>query len=278
MLAAQAKKYRCSLFLEAGGNRVFFVNGVLKVLAQEGIHIDHVMGFSSSSAVLFAYLNNANDDILRVFADRLRANKSNFYFFTRPHFPHTAMYASSVSYLLGLPRMRSGIAYSIIAARTSSRFAVERALLASFALALKYSLHIPIAPLTRLLGIGSITVTDVDDLGKDELLDLIVGSSTIYPFIGLHYFKGSLLLDGALTEPEPALLNESSERVIIIHTAQGMTREDGSVLHMYSDSVIPLNVLDYTDPDGIVRLHAAGERSARLSLPLIRKFLAKALP
>jgi len=57
--------HRVGAFLEAGGNKVFFVNGILEALRREGVQIDFLVGFSSSSPITLAYILGQNKKILK---------------------------------------------------------------------------------------------------------------------------------------------------------------------------------------------------------------------
>src|SRR4051812_23879254 len=88
--------HKIGAFLEAGGNKVFFVNGILSVLKREQIPVNLYVGFSSSAPILVATLLGRNREVMESFARKLESNKRNFYFFRRPHFPQNDIYKDSV--------------------------------------------------------------------------------------------------------------------------------------------------------------------------------------
>ena len=93
-------KNKLGVFLEAGGNKVFFANGVLSILGRENIKIDLLVGLSSSAAILFAFLFNKSLYAVDFLAHKLDQNRKNFYLLRKEHFPHDEIYESSVSHLL----------------------------------------------------------------------------------------------------------------------------------------------------------------------------------
>lgn len=267
--------YKSGAFLEAGGNKVFFVNGVLSVLDKENIKIDLLVGSSSSAPILLAYLLNQNVDALQLFAAKLDQNKRNFYLFHKPHFPHNKIYKDSVSYLVQEYQSRKPDGHFVIfGAQTSSRMAVLKGSLASMVLLLKHGLAINLLGLFRkIVKIREARITEQDKLSSVEMTDFIMGSSTIYPFIDLHRVSNSLVLEGALLgKPYDEMLS-GCEKKIVIHTKQGMTQVVKDTLHIYADQPIPNNVLDYTSGARIIWLHKLGEAVMLKNLALLKSFI-----
>ncbi|HEY4487674.1 MAG TPA: patatin-like phospholipase family protein [Candidatus Paceibacterota bacterium] len=271
----EVSKYKLGAFLEAGGNKVFFVNGILGVLNKENIKIDLLVGSSSSAPIILAYLLNQNIDALELFAAKLDKNKRNFYLFNKPHFPHHEIYKDSVSYLVQKYQSQKIDGHFVIfGARTSSNMAVLKGSLASVFLILKHGLGVNLLGLFRkILKIHEIRITERDRLSNTEMTDFIMGSSTIYPFIDLHRMKGSLILEGSLLNINRDEVLSNCEKKIIIHTKQGITRIVNDTLHIYADQAIPSNVLDYTSGARVIWLHKLGEAVMLQNLALLRDFM-----
>ncbi len=268
------KKYEIGLFLDAGGNKAFFVNGVLDIFNKEAFKIDKVVGYSSSAAIVFSYLFNKTKFAVDLFETKLNENEKNFYWFRENHFPHDKIYESGIAQTL--QEYPEGISsdYFIIATITSKSFKFFKLVLASLLLGLRVVFKINLMKLFRkMLGITEIVVTNMDNLSRGELTSFIMGSSTIYPFIQPRYLNGKLIMEGGLLDIEhESYLNDCNKK-IIIHTVKGKTRIVGNVLHIYSHKRIPNNVLDYTDGSKVVKINKIGESAALKNLQLIKKFI-----
>lgn len=267
--------YKVGIFLEAGGNRVFFANGVLNVLGNENIRIEYLVGFSSSAPVIFAYLQKKNDHVARMFARALDCNEKNFYLFGREHFPHDEIYRNAVADILADYDKGSATPdFVILGTRTSKTVPRLKALLSTFLLVLKHGLNINLLKAFRRISrMEEMRVDTKSDLSREELVEFIMGTSTLYPFIGLHYARGSLILEGALLVPEYKVMLSNCDKRIVIHTEQGATEVIDGTLHICADEPVPNNVLDYTDGSKVLQLHEAGRRVMTKHLPLIREFI-----
>src|SRR3989344_1976455 len=267
--------YKSGAFLKAGGNKVFFVNGVLNVLNKENIKIDLLVGSSSSAPILLAYLLHQNVDALQLFASKLDQNKRNFYLFHKPHFPHNEIYRDSVSYLVQEYQSKNIEGHFVIfGAQTPPDMPVLKGSLASVFLTLKYGLGINLLGLFRkIFEIHEIRITEQDRLSSTEMTDFIMGSSTIYPFVDLHRMKGSLILDGSLLDMHHDEMLSDCEKKIVIHTRQGITQVIKDTLHIYANQAVPNNVLDYTSGAKVIWLHRLGEVVMLENLPLLKNFI-----
>lgn len=268
--------HRIGAFLEAGGNKVFFVNGVLAALAREGIEIDYLAGYSSAAPIVLAHFAGRHMDILDDFAERLDSNRKNFYWFKRPHFPQDDIYRAAVTALV--EHFRSyhyGGSFEIYGAATTSRFRVLKSILTSLFLLLRYSLHINLLwLLRRILNIEPRVITEHSDMSRERLVRFIMGSSSLYPFIG-HYRVGhDLILEGALLEVPPSVALENCLKKIVIHTDQGVSGTFGNVFHIYAADPIPNNILDYTDGSAVRTLHTHGEAVVGSCVAELRAYLA----
>ena len=52
----------------------------------------------------------------------------------------------------------------------------------------------------KICGISKLIISSKDNLKTSDLVNVIMGSSTIYPFIDLYYFNDKLLLDADFLE------------------------------------------------------------------------------
>jgi len=267
-------QYKTGAYVEAGGNKVFFANGILDVLAEENIWIEKMIGLSSSGPIVLAYLINKNADAVDIFAQKLDSNKKNFYFFGKEHFPHNQIYRGAIEELLaGYREGKWRDDFVILGSYTVAEWICTKSFLATLFLVLHRCGINFLKSLRSLFPIHKMTITSENATSSEKLVDFIMGSSMIYPFIKPHPVDGNLVLEGALLELNPAHELADCHRKIIIYTKQGATRVDGDTFHIYSDEVIPSNMLDYTNGQKIRDLHRMGEFVMRKNLPLLRDFL-----
>jgi hypothetical protein len=274
-MAMSARKYKVGAFLEAGGNLVLFCNGVMGVLNREDIHIDYLVGLSSSAPIVFAYMLNMNTRVAQIFYSKLIHNKRNFYVCKKPYFPHNDIYESSVTDILnGYDMHATTPDFLILGSRTTARLSRLKGLCATLFLVFAYGLKIDLLGLYRhIFHVEPMYVGRYDGLTRTELIDFVMGTSTIYPFIGLHYVRDQLILEGALWAPDYREFLSDCERKIVIHTSIGKTEVVEDTFHIYADERMPNNILDYTNGPEILRLHALGERVMNENLQLLRDFI-----
>ena len=275
---ASTNKYKLGVFLEAGGNKVFFVNGVLSILDKENIKIDMLVGLSSSAAILFAFLFGKSLYAVNLFAHKLDHNNKNFYLLRKEHFPHNEIYGSSVSHLLEeYPAKEIFSDFLILGSSTPRKWVTFKATLATFFLILKYGFKINLLKYFRdAFDVSEARITNKNILSRAELTSFIMGSSTIFPFIKPHYLNESLILDGGLLDIDYENLLFDCEKKIIIHTEKGQTSTVGNTLHIYSDERIPNNMLDYTNGSKVIWLHKLGENVMSRNISLLKSFIGQA--
>lgn len=276
LITLMAKKYKLGIFVEAGGNMVFFSNGVLKALKKRNIKANYIAGFSSSAAIMFGYILDCNDFILEDFKIKLNNNKKNFYFFKKEHFPHNQIYKSSVEKIFlnfGRNALCFDTDFTVIAAITSKKWIWAKGLSASLILLLR-NIGIDIrryfnkACKIKLFEAGSEFKNKTE-----ELINIIIGSSCLWPFIKLHFWKDKLVLDGGLVYSSYKKYLEQCEKGIVIHTDRGKTSVRNNILHFYASQDVPFNVLDYTDGSKLEIMHEAGEREVFANQKLLDDFI-----
>lgn len=71
----------------AGGNHIFYIMGVLKVLRENGLTFDVLSTYSAGSAIINDILNNSFDRTVDLFCELTGNNEKNLYlnhfFFTK---------------------------------------------------------------------------------------------------------------------------------------------------------------------------------------------------
>jgi predicted acylesterase/phospholipase RssA len=267
-------QYRTGVFVRAGGNKVFFANGVLSVFRAEGIPIDKIVGLSSSSAIIMAYILNKTEQGLDIFAKTLDANKKNFYFFRRNHFPHSDIYKNAVKEILqGYRSEDVQTDFVVLATSTNKACRRTKAFLSSLVLLLHATGINLLAPCSKILNLTRVELQKQNVDSIETLLDFIMGSSTLYPFIQPHTVEGKLILEGGLLGIDYRTELSDCDKKIVIHNENGNTAIQGDTLHIYADEPIPRNILDYTNGNKVRGLHRIGQRTMRAHLTLLKNFL-----
>ena len=267
------------VFLGSGGNKVFYVNGVLKVLKEENISINHLVGLSSSSAILFAHIFSCHDYALKIFSKRLKNNEKNFYFFKKERFPHNEIYKNSIEEMFNKYdykfKNKLNISFLLIATQTDLKFKKLKAIFCSISIILNELKINAFNIIRKILKISKIEYDsrNLKKISRNELINFIMGSSTIYPFISLYEFKNKLILEGTIAEINPLDYLKDFDKKIIIHTEKGKTKIEKNILHLYSSKKIPGNVLDYTNDYKIKILQKNGEIDTKKNIKLIKDYL-----
>lgn len=267
-------KYKLGAFIEAGGNKVFFANGVLSVLNKEGIYIEKIIGFSSSGPIILAYLLNKNDKALEIFAKRLDNNKNNFYLFNKEHFPHNNIYRSSIEDLLGdnyKEKIKSD--FVIFASSSKNKWIRIKSFMVSLFLTLRVLGINFLSNFKSFFNINEIMLGNESLSDKERLINFIMGSSTLFPFIKPHVIGDNLIMEGALLELDGNQELSDCERKIIVHTEYGISKVVDDTFHIYIEEDLPINILDYTSGKNIRNLHKVGVDVMNKNLILLKDFI-----
>jgi predicted patatin/cPLA2 family phospholipase len=267
-------------YLGSGGNKAFFVNGALSELHKNEFHLDHLSGFSSASAIMFAHKFGCHEEVLKLFSKRLSKNESNFNLgITRAGiFPQSDIYKNSIQEMFERfsDQDNPDISFEIVASHTTPR---SLKVLDSYiglnvlhAMASKEKEIERIKKLNKKFDINPIYFSSQDNLGKKDLISVIMGTSSIYPFIDLHYLNNRLLLEGKLALVDPSDMLKGFGKQIMVLTRQGKTEVKDNVLYIRSKNPIPNNVLDYTSEKPIQTLHFHGQEIVKDNLELIGNY------
>jgi hypothetical protein len=269
-------KYNLGVFLSGGGNMVFFVHGILKVLKKNDVKIDYLVGLSASSGMMLGHVFNCEDFVFDIFSNRIHKNKKNFYFFRKKHFPHNEIYKNSLLELFSKHgNSKRKYDFSVIASQMPKRYSKLKANFSFICLFLKYYYGINLMKIFRkICGISKLIISSKDNLKTSDLVNVIMGSSTIYPFIDLYYFNDKLLLDADFLELDYKDYLKNCKKGIIIYTTQnGKSYIKDNVLHLFPKEKLDFNVLDYTSKEKLVELREEGFKCGEENLKLIKRFL-----
>ena len=80
---------------------------------------------------------------------------------------------------------------------------------------------------------AEIYVSSEENLPLKDVITVIMGSSTIYPFIKPHFYKGDLLLDGGIATKDFSSLFKGMDKGLIIEATRGRTRVKGKYLRIF---------------------------------------------
>jgi len=267
------KQNKLGIFLGPGGNMAFYCLGFLDELKSRGIAADLLVGTSASSAIMLETIFNKPGISLKYFGKRLEANKKNFYFLKRPHLPHNDIYKGAIEELLSKYKKisRSKMEWKIITTQTSKKYMYLKLVAATFLFSLKQKPAKNI--ILSLLRAKERIFSSKDKLSPSDLENIIIGSSTIYPFIKPHFYKGKLLMEGGLPYWNFKKIFKGCDKIIIINPKKGKTKSADNILQIFSTKKVPLNILDYTSKEKIIDLYNLGKIEAGAQLPVIKKYV-----
>lgn len=269
------KQNNLGIFLGGGGNKVFFDLGFVQELRRQKIIPKLLVGVSASSAIMFEEILENEGISLKNFGKRLKKNKKNFYFFSKNHFPHNDIYKNSIQKIIGTGKRlpKTNISWKILTSRTSKKFCKIKCIFSSIVLLMDKILIQKI--FTKVFGIKRKIFSSKDNLSAKDIINIIMGSSTIYPFIQPHFYKNDLILEGSLINVNYSSLFQKNKKVLIINPCKGRTKIIKKYLHIFSSTKVPLNILDYTNENNIFDLYNQGRREAKFQLGIIKNYLQK---
>jgi predicted acylesterase/phospholipase RssA len=221
---------KVGLAIYAGGNHIFYILGVLKYLFERGLKVNAIGTYSAGAAILPFLVNQKFDEAPRIFGRLLDLNKQNFYpqnFLSRtPMFPHDRIYSETIEQILDLDSLKlyeNPLRVIVSEFRSKSRFCNSVVgILGLFTLILnrRAPQNTPSVYLKMFRRMFSVK-GEVIDLracaSKKDAKAVILGSSTIYPFIKIRQRGDMAMLDGKLSLIAPVSVLADCEHVLSIH-------------------------------------------------------------
>jgi hypothetical protein len=268
------KMHKLGIFLEGGGIRTFYGGGVIDELKALGVRPDYYVGISASAGTIFGNMHDCSEEIIKIFGKKCDENKKNFYWTKKPHFPHNEMMGGALGEIFSrhIPRPNSKD-YAIIAGITSKNNEIAKKYAVSILMLGKILGINFFDKLRKTLNIEEAKITQKDGLTGKEIVNFIMGSSSIYPFIKQHYYQGKLLVEVNSLNLDYEKILRGCNKGIIIHNAKGKTFIRGKMLHLYSKKTLEWNILDYTSKEKLQELRKEGKRQVREQIGMIRAFL-----
>jgi len=267
------RKKDLGMFLGGGGNKVFFNLGFIQELRRQGVSPSLLVGVSASSSIMFEEILGCEGFSLKSFGKRLRENKKNFYLFSKNHFPHNDIYKNSIDELFRQHKKFSeiNIHWKILASQSSKRFYRTKCFLSSLILLLERSFMKNF--LLKIFGVKERIFDSKENFSKKDLINIIMGSSTIYPFIQPHFYEDNLILEGGLINVNYNSLFQKNKKILVIIPEKGETKIIRGRLHIFSSINVLSNVLDYTNEKKIFDLYNQGRNEAKMQLGIIKNYL-----
>jgi hypothetical protein len=254
---------RNGLAIYAGGNHIFYIIGVLKFFMEKGLRFDAIATYSAGSAILPFLIDDNLEDAPEVFGQYLDRNSRNFYpthLFTKDDvFPHDRIYSTAIS---GIVDLKKTAAYDkplrVIVAEFKSHGSADALVgLSAFVSLLLNSLAKTTAPSIFLKMFKSIfsiesEIVDIRQCkSKEEIIEVILGSSTIYPFIHIRQRAGRSMLDGKLSLASPVEALEDCKHVMSIHGHHSFVPRRDGLLSIFPLSKVQVGPLDYVGSAGV---------------------------
>jgi len=270
----QVQGKRTGLAIYAGGNHVFYVAGVLKFFVENGLKFDAVATYSSGSAILPFFINNNLEEAPEIFGQYLDQNKRNFYYGNigtgRPVFPHDQIYSSAISNVVDLKKTNEyGKPLRVIVSEFDGKKfpealvgigAVISMTLNSLAKTSTPSVFLRL--FKSLFAVGGYIVDIRQCTSKEEIINLILGSSTIYPFIRIRQRMGRSMLDGKVSLISPVEALEDCEHVMSIHAHHSYLPVREKLTPLFPFSRVTVGPLNYVGSVGIKSAFAQGYQEA----------------
>jgi predicted acylesterase/phospholipase RssA len=268
----QTKKTGLAIY--AGGNHIFYIAGVLQYFIEKGLKFDAVATYSSGSAILPFLIDNTLRDAPEIFGRSLDRNTRNFYpaniFTELPLFPHDQIYSSAISAAVDLkktteyPKPLRVIVAEFDGDKIPKPLAGICGLVAMTLNSLART-STPSAFLRTFKSLFAVTARIVDlrqCTSKQDIVDVILGSSTIYPFIRIRQRLGRSMLDGkvSLTSPVEALVD--CEHVMSIHAHHSYLPVRQGLTPVFPLSKVTVGPLNYVGSSGVKSAFAQGYAEA----------------
>lgn len=254
----------------AGGNHIFYIAGVLKFLIEQGLKFDAVATYSSGSAILPFLIDDHLEAAPEVFGRYLDRNVSNFYpahLFTKDDiFPHDWIYSTAISAIVDLNKtVEYGRPLRVIVSEFQSHNSADGLVgLCAFVALLLNSLAKTATPSIFLRMFKSLfsiegKIVDIRQCrSKADIVEVILGSSTIYPFIHIRRRSGRAMLDGKLSLTSPIEALEDCEHVISIHAHHSFLPRRDNLVSIFPLSKVEVGPLDYVGSAGVKSAFAQG--------------------
>jgi len=265
-----------SVVFAGGGIRCFWETGFWDT-ASSGLSLkpDVVAGVSAGAAMAAMAMSGTHETGLRILKDTIKTNRKNFYFSNlfrkEPAFPHFEMYRNALRGAIdsaALKKIKEGPEIRVILAHPPRLLSAGTGIVMGFsAYVIEKYIKSPVHPrFVSKLGYTTTVVRLNDCTSPEELIDIIMCSSCLPPFIPLHRHNGRVTLDGGLTDnvPVSAIGKDSANGDMLvllsmIYGEKNIPRVPGRV-YVQPLSEPALGKWDFTDPAALQKSFDMGRR------------------
>ena len=253
---------KLGLALYGGGNQVFYIAGLLKYLLDGGLRFDAICTYSAGGGLLPFVQSNKMQKALHIFRKLVVGNKKNFnvenLVSSQPVFPHDAIYHEAVEQAVGEFSSLNDDEreFKLIV----SKFKAPEILVRSIALSSLIFMSLYATKTTtdsrslmayrRIFGLQPevIDLNSIED--KTELVSVIMGASTIYPFIKLRKRHGHYMLDGKLSMLTPIGELRDCTHVLSLHAHYSVAPQRENLIQIFPKRPIECGRFDYVGDRG----------------------------
>ena len=258
------------LAIYAGGNHIFYIAGVLKRLFEKGIKFDAVATYSSGSAILPFLIDGKFEDAPRIFGPYLDRNARNFYpenlFSRQDVFPQDQIYSGAVTEIVEFDKTAVypkplRVIVSLVDGGAFPEWLVGSCAMAAMALNNLAQSDTPSVFLTSFKRFFAVEGEIVDVRrcqSREEVIQVILGSSTIYPFIHIRKRGGRLMLDGKVSIVSPVSALGDCDNVLSIHAHHSFLPVRAGLQSIFPLTKVKVGPLNYVGSEGIKTAFAQG--------------------
>lgn len=271
------------LAIYAGGNHIFYILGVLEYLFERGIQFDAVATYSAGAAIVPFLIDGHFERAIDIFSRCLDENDRNFYWrhlFTRARvFPHDEIYSRAIDEIVDFDQTAQydkplRVIVSEFGSHKHGDGFVGVCAFASLLLNRYSTKTTPSVFLTAFKSTFSVKGQVIDlrhCKSKDEICNLILGSSTIYPFIQLRRRGGNTMLDGKMSLLGPIDILQDCEHVLSIHAHHSFVTQREGLASLFPKRKVTTGPLNYVGSSEIKSAFAQGYAEGRQHYEQLRQ-------
>ncbi|MEM8562793.1 MAG: patatin-like phospholipase family protein [Pseudomonadota bacterium] len=273
-----------------GGSRCMWQVGFWEGARQGGLDLQsstrYLVSTSAGSAMATACALGRGRDALDLFMEMTAQNPRNIYWSHllpgsgKPLLPHMGMYRKALEDFLqpGDLKTLGSITLEFLMARYPRWMPSGVGALLAFSIyGLEKHLTGVLHPSwTQRLGFQPLIAGNRDVTSEQELIDVILASSTVPPVLRTQGFRGQRVLDGGIIDNVPAFLTESRAGDTLVLLSKRYRQPlpvSDSRYYMQPSEPIRIDKFDYTNPSGLKDAFDLGRRDALkfLNSPDVRK-------
>jgi predicted acylesterase/phospholipase RssA len=263
---------RRGLAVYGGGNYIFYIAGVLSRLLERGLQFEAVASYSAGAALMPAIVSGRVDEAVTSFCNLLRADipgepaagwwerafsrDSTYSHMLRQHYDFDAMRAS-------------GKDVRVIVATYQNELLCGRAVALLGLIALAFynrSKRFAGASALELFKKYADLRAEVIDMRacvtRDEAIQIVQGSSTIYPFIKVRSRDGRRMLDGKFALLSPIATLSDCDRIVSVHGSYTFPVEKANLLQIGPRRPLEIKSFEPIDQERVERLFDRGTEDA----------------